>query len=33
VLDADFFGFFGFDLGGGVHEGFGCCGAVLGMVG
>lgn len=29
VLDADFFGFFGFDYGGGVDEGFGCCGAVL----
>ena len=30
VLDAYFFGFFGFDYGGGVHEGFGCCCAVLG---
>jgi len=29
VLDADFFGFFGFDLGGGVYEGFGGCGAIL----
>ena len=30
VLNAYFFGFFGFDYGGGMHEGFGCCGAVLG---
>ena len=30
VLDAYFFGFFGFDYGRGVHEGFRCCGAVLG---
>ena len=30
VLDADFFGFFGFDYGGCVDEGFGGCGAVLG---
>ncbi len=30
VLDAYFFGFFGFDYGGGVHKGFGCGGAVLG---
>ena len=29
VLDADFFGFFGFDYGGGVHEGFCRGGAVL----
>ena len=29
VLDADFFGFFGFDYRGGVHEGFGCGRAVL----
>ena len=29
VLDAYFFGFFGFDDGGGVHEGFGGGGAVL----
>ena len=30
VLDAYLFCFFGFDYGGGVHEGFGCCCAVLG---
>ena len=29
VLDADFLGFFGFDDGGGVDEGFGGGGAVL----
>ena len=29
VFDADLFGFFGFDYGGGVHEGFGCGGTVL----
>ena len=29
VLDADFFGFFGFDYGGGVHECFGGGCAVL----
>lgn len=29
VFDTDFFGFFGFDGGGDVVEGFCCCGAVL----
>lgn len=29
VLNADFFGFLGFDCGGGVDKSFGGCGAVL----
>ena len=29
MFDADFFGFFGFDAGGGVDKGSGCGGAVL----
>jgi hypothetical protein len=29
VLDTNFFGLFGFDYGGGVYEGFCCCGTIL----
>jgi hypothetical protein len=32
MFDADFFCFFGFNYGGGVDEGFGCCGAILRML-